>query len=199
MPGVTDQDSINDWDLPFQLKREISKEDDLYWNNYRLTPKAFLSLENGKRLFGSRFGSTTGLRLSVDAADNLDALERRLLEILRPIRDESRLVCASDTLRPVGRVAWNNTVRWTIFVTQFLRDSGSDTADRDAVSARPGRTDSTIRHVIGCGLAAKTSIATCIGRRFVGRDRSELRSGSCLELSMHGSFSGRCDPGGSGQ
>ncbi len=61
VPGVTDQDSISDWDLPFQLEREISKEDDLYWNEYRLTPKAFFRWPRVNGLFGSRFGETTGL------------------------------------------------------------------------------------------------------------------------------------------
>ena len=68
VPGVTDQDSISDWDLPFPLKRDISKEDDAYWNDYRLTPKAFLPLRDGQRLFGSRFGQTTGIRISHEAA-----------------------------------------------------------------------------------------------------------------------------------
>ena len=84
VPGVTDQDSISDWDLPFPLEREISKEDDVYWNEYRLTPKAFLPLSDGQRLFGSRFGQTTGMRISTDAAIDEDALRERLLEVLRP-------------------------------------------------------------------------------------------------------------------
>ena len=88
VPGVTDQDSINDWDLPFQLKREISKEDDLYWNDYRLTPKAFLPLADGKRLFGSRFGATTGIRFSSDVAPDLQSLHRQLDKALTPIQAE---------------------------------------------------------------------------------------------------------------
>ena len=43
VPGVTDQDSINNWDLPFKTnRRKVPKIDDLYWNNHRLTPKVFL-------------------------------------------------------------------------------------------------------------------------------------------------------------
>jgi len=84
VPGVTDQDSISDWDLPFPLKRDISKEDDAYWNDYRLTPKAFLPLRDGQRLFGSRFGQTTGIRISHEAAVGVDAMRKRLLEILKP-------------------------------------------------------------------------------------------------------------------
>jgi ABC-type antimicrobial peptide transport system permease subunit len=88
VPGVTDQDSISDWDLPFQLKREISSEDDLYWNEYRLTPKAFLPLADGQRLFGSRFGKTTGLRISTETTETIDELRQRLTKILSPTMGE---------------------------------------------------------------------------------------------------------------
>jgi ABC-type antimicrobial peptide transport system permease subunit len=70
VPGVTDQDSISDWDLPFTLERDVPTEDDVYWKEHRLTPKAFLPLAAGQQLFGSRFGKTTGLRIAVDAADD---------------------------------------------------------------------------------------------------------------------------------
>lgn len=88
VPGVTDQDSISDWDLPFPLEREISKEDDTYWNEYRLTPKAFLPLQQGQHLFGSRFGETTGIRISKSAAADESQLSERLLEILKPSYSE---------------------------------------------------------------------------------------------------------------
>ncbi len=89
VPGVTDQDSISDWDLPFRLEREIGNEDDRYWNEYRLTPKAFLPLAAGRRLFGSRFGDTTSLRIEGDRFDDIDRLESEILAALLP--DRSRL------------------------------------------------------------------------------------------------------------
>ncbi len=88
VPGVTDQDSISDWDLPFQLTRTISSDDDKYWNDYRLTPKAYLPLAEGERLFGSRFGTTTGLRLDIDVADSVDELQRKIAKQVEPIRTE---------------------------------------------------------------------------------------------------------------
>lgn len=88
VPGVTDQDSINDWDLPFQLEREVSTEDDQYWNEYRLTPKLFLPLEKGQTLFGSRFGDTTSLRIDISAAANLEALQSRIEQALRKYQNE---------------------------------------------------------------------------------------------------------------
>ncbi len=44
MPGVTDQKSISDWDLPFELVEKIRPQDEEYWDQYRTTPKAFVSL-----------------------------------------------------------------------------------------------------------------------------------------------------------
>ncbi|MEM9645658.1 MAG: FtsX-like permease family protein, partial [Planctomycetota bacterium] len=88
VPGVTDQDSISDWDMPFPLTRKIEREDDLYWNNHRLTPKVFMPLSDGRRLFGSRFGSTTGLRIDRSSAENLDGLTERVGLIVDPIVGE---------------------------------------------------------------------------------------------------------------
>ncbi|WP_164100769.1 ABC transporter permease [Candidatus Laterigemmans baculatus] len=83
VPGVTDQDSISDWDLPFRLEREISRADDDYWNQYRLTPKAFLPLAVGRKYFGSRFGQTTSLRIDRSVAASVEELEQRIAEALR--------------------------------------------------------------------------------------------------------------------
>lgn len=86
VPGVTDQESISDWDLPFALEREISAEDDRYWNNYRLTPKAFLPLADGQRIFGSRFGDTTSLRFDAAKVSDPVALESQIVAALMPQR-----------------------------------------------------------------------------------------------------------------
>jgi ABC-type antimicrobial peptide transport system permease subunit len=66
VPGVTDQASINDWDLPFPLVHRIRGQDDNYWNNHRTTPKAFVNLAVGQRLWGSRFGNVTSVRFADD-------------------------------------------------------------------------------------------------------------------------------------
>ena len=62
VPGITDQESISNWETPFPLTRKIESVDDTYWNEYRLTPKLFVSDTLGQKLFGSRFGSQTSLR-----------------------------------------------------------------------------------------------------------------------------------------
>jgi ABC-type antimicrobial peptide transport system permease subunit len=62
VPGVTDRESIENWDLPFQTPGILGKDDD-YWKNYRTTPKAFVSLAKGRQLWASKFGKTTSLRI----------------------------------------------------------------------------------------------------------------------------------------
>ena len=82
--GVTDQETIADWDPPFPFdQRRVREQDDDYWESFRTTPKAFLSLAAGQRLWGSRFGDTTAFRLPVGivSADQLaGTLERELAE-----------------------------------------------------------------------------------------------------------------------
>jgi putative ABC transport system permease protein len=74
VPGVTDQLSIANWDPPFPFDaRRVRKKDDAYWHDHRGTPKAFVSLATGRRLWASRFGQTTSIRIPAgDAA----AIER---------------------------------------------------------------------------------------------------------------------------
>jgi putative ABC transport system permease protein len=64
VPGVTDQASIADWDAPFPFDyKRMRAQDDIYWNNHRATPKAYISLAAGKKLWGSRFGKATSIRI----------------------------------------------------------------------------------------------------------------------------------------
>ena len=115
VPGVTDQDSISDWDLPFKLNREISKEDDEYWNEYRLTPKAFLPLEDGQKLFGSRFGKTTGVRLSSRIAANEEEIKSVLRELLA-----DDLAELGWTIRPLKQQQLSASTGTTPFDGLFL-------------------------------------------------------------------------------
>ncbi len=81
VPGITDQDSISKWDLPFQLTRTIPKEDDDYWRDYRLTPKIFMRYPQAIRFFGSRFGRDTAIRIDAAKAD-AQRLDQKALEEL---------------------------------------------------------------------------------------------------------------------
>lgn len=88
VPGVTDQDSIRDWDLPFPLERTIGRQDDVYWNEHRLTPKAYIPLAQGRRLFGSRFGQTTTLRMDPAIVGDVERVRKQIMAAIDPIRDD---------------------------------------------------------------------------------------------------------------
>ena len=63
-PGITDSPTLGDWDPPFPLDlRRIRRVDEDYWERYRTTPKAFIPLEVGQRLWRSRYGALTSIRI----------------------------------------------------------------------------------------------------------------------------------------
>ncbi|MEM7782838.1 MAG: hypothetical protein AAF623_05760, partial [Planctomycetota bacterium] len=67
VPGVTDAQSVQNWDLPFQTADKIRPQDDDYWAFHRTTPKAFVSLGVAQKLWASRFGRTTSFRIPVES------------------------------------------------------------------------------------------------------------------------------------
>jgi ABC-type antimicrobial peptide transport system permease subunit len=63
-PGLTDVDRCSDWDVGIPMD-EAQLEDDAneqYWNAYKQTPKAMVSLKAGQAMWSNRFGSLTGVR-----------------------------------------------------------------------------------------------------------------------------------------
>ncbi|HAL71899.1 MAG TPA: hypothetical protein DCP71_09030, partial [Verrucomicrobiales bacterium] len=62
-PGVSDVDNCRDWDpgIPMDTKK-IRDKDEKYWDDYKGTPKGFISLEDGKKLWANRFGNLTSIR-----------------------------------------------------------------------------------------------------------------------------------------
>ena len=80
VPGVTDQLSMADWNPPFPFHAgRIRKQDEVYWKEHGPTPKAFVSLAEGRRLWGSRFGQTTSIRLRPTAGMTVERLRRELV------------------------------------------------------------------------------------------------------------------------
>ena len=77
-PGITDSDRLADWDPPFPIDlRRVRPADEEYWDRYRATPKAFISIERGQALWSSRHGGMTAIRVVPPAGTPLaTALER---------------------------------------------------------------------------------------------------------------------------
>lgn len=63
-PGISDADNVSDWDPPFPMNLDkIRPVDEKYWEQFKTTPKAFISVADGVRLWGSRFGRVSSMRL----------------------------------------------------------------------------------------------------------------------------------------
>lgn len=62
-PGVSDVDNCRDWEpgIPMDMKA-IRDKDEKYWDDYKGTPKGFISLAAGQKLWANRFGSLTAVR-----------------------------------------------------------------------------------------------------------------------------------------
>jgi ABC-type antimicrobial peptide transport system permease subunit len=72
-PGISDALTMSDWDPPFPMNLgRIRQADEDYWNKYAATPKAFVKLAAGQKLWRSRYGAATSVRTSVAP----DALRR---------------------------------------------------------------------------------------------------------------------------
>ena len=78
LPGVTDQRSISDWDLPFELVETIRQEDEDYWDDYSTTPKAFVSYGLAKKLWSTRWGTDSVLRIPASAGVTIDEIPSQL-------------------------------------------------------------------------------------------------------------------------
>ncbi|MBA4029930.1 MAG: hypothetical protein C0478_03395 [Planctomyces sp.] len=63
--GITDVDSLSDWDQPFPMKLDlVTTRDDEYWDKYKALPKLFLPLATAEELWPSRYGTLTSIRLA---------------------------------------------------------------------------------------------------------------------------------------
>jgi ABC-type antimicrobial peptide transport system permease subunit len=97
-PGLHDAESCGEWDTGIPIVHEIRPKDEDYWDRYRGTPKAFVSLTAGQSMWGNRWGSLTGIRIdkSEGSVEEIaDRLRKNLLAedagiILRDLRAEKR-------------------------------------------------------------------------------------------------------------
>ena len=66
-PGISGSESCSEWDAGVPVKlNEIRRKDEVYWNKYRGTPKAFIDYDKGIELWGNNFGPATAIRFPSD-------------------------------------------------------------------------------------------------------------------------------------
>jgi ABC-type lipoprotein release transport system permease subunit len=88
-PGITESESLGDWNPPFPIDlKRVRPQDEEYWKQHRTTPKGFISLPDAQRLWQSRFGKVTSLRISpkpeADLATARQLVEQNLRNTLTP-------------------------------------------------------------------------------------------------------------------
>lgn len=87
-PGLTTAESTRDWDAGFKLVHPIRDKDEAYWKRYRGTPKAYVSVEAGQKLWANRFGRCTAIRFpvvpGVSVSQLREAVEGSVLSALQP-------------------------------------------------------------------------------------------------------------------
>lgn len=88
-PGITESESMSDWDPPFPIDlNRVRKQDEDYWHQYRTTPKAFIFIGEGQKLWQTRFGKLTSIRIESGAAeltpDQINSFSAQLRQRLSP-------------------------------------------------------------------------------------------------------------------
>ena len=98
-PGISDAADMTSWDPPFPVElQRIRPKDEDYWDKYRAAPKAIISLADGQRLWGSRYGNISSLRLSGSASINAQALDPAAAGLTaRLVRDEAAAASQGTT------------------------------------------------------------------------------------------------------
>ncbi|MFO1514737.1 MAG: FtsX-like permease family protein [Verrucomicrobiota bacterium] len=66
-PGIEKAESTSEWDAGFPLTYKVRPKDDEYWKQHRGTPKAFITLAAGQKMWGNRFGNLTAIRFPIPA------------------------------------------------------------------------------------------------------------------------------------
>ena len=104
--GLTDADSVADWDPPEGLKIDkslVTKADEAYWHAYRAAPKIFVAFDTAHKLWGGVYGDVTGLRIPAQQADAFcNALRSEITPAsmqmtFRPIKAEQLAAASGGT------------------------------------------------------------------------------------------------------
>lgn len=99
-PGITDAPDLGAWDPPFPVDlSRVRPKDEAYWDQWRAAPKAFVPLELGQRLWGSRFGNVSSIRFALRDSEAVAAAARQDISsqvLVRAVRQEA-LAAANGT------------------------------------------------------------------------------------------------------
>ena len=85
LPGITDSEDCSDWEpgMPLDLNK-IRDKDEVYWDDHRGTPKAFIRLDVAQELWTNRFGALTAIRYAKNGKTQ-EELEEAILSEMSPL------------------------------------------------------------------------------------------------------------------
>ena len=88
-PGIHETADMSEWESPFPIDYAlIRSKDEVYWDEYGATPKAFIPLETGQQLWKNRFGDLTAIRFGIAPNASLQAtrtlFETEFLKRIQP-------------------------------------------------------------------------------------------------------------------
>jgi ABC-type lipoprotein release transport system permease subunit len=117
-PGITDKLSIDQWNPPFPFdNKRVKPADEQYWKTYRTAPKAYVTLAAGEKVWGSRFGQFTSIRLAPSEGRGLeDAAKKYRQRLLIDLKPEK----GGFVFDPVKQTALDASARGTDFTGLFL-------------------------------------------------------------------------------
>ena len=104
--GLTDADSVSDWDPPEGVRIDkalVTKEDEAYWDQHKAAPKAFVSFETARKLWGGVYGDVTSVRVPAGRAEEFGQQLVRKIDpaslglVFRPIRAEQLAAAGGST------------------------------------------------------------------------------------------------------
>ena len=87
-PGIENAETARDWDAGFPLTYTIRPKDEDYWKKHRGTPRAFITLAAGQKMWANRFGQVTAIRFpnppDMSSIQHLRGFKDKLLWTLKP-------------------------------------------------------------------------------------------------------------------
>lgn len=107
-PGLADVENCRDWKpgVPMDMAK-IRPKDEAYWEQFRGTPKAWISLKAGQAIWANRFGDLTAIRYAAKARQIEPALRREIDPVkaglaFQPVREMA--LKASDGAQDFGQL-----------------------------------------------------------------------------------------------
>jgi ABC-type antimicrobial peptide transport system permease subunit len=85
-PGISGTENLSGWDPPFPVDlQRVRQKDEDYWHAFKTTPKAFIPLTVGQKLWQSRYGNATSMRFwSGNGSLSTDQFAQNLRQALNP-------------------------------------------------------------------------------------------------------------------